>query len=86
MSRPSGRVLLVFAIAVLIGGSNFVAARFSNRELAPFWGAGLRFGIAGVYFGTSTGQVYASPNGGDSWGAIASNLPPVLSVEVQVLR
>ncbi|HKW79274.1 MAG TPA: EamA family transporter [Candidatus Limnocylindria bacterium] len=28
---------------ILIGGSNFVAVRFSNAELAPFWGAAIRF-------------------------------------------
>jgi photosystem II stability/assembly factor-like uncharacterized protein len=39
----------------------------------------------GVYFGTTGGQVYASPNGGDTWDTVASNLPPVLSVEVQTL-
>src|SRR5678815_1561484 len=39
----------------------------------------------GVYFGTTGGQVYASANAGDSWSAIVSNLPPVLSVEVQTL-
>ncbi|HEV8670090.1 MAG TPA: EamA family transporter [Candidatus Limnocylindria bacterium] len=33
----------MFAGVVLIGGSNFVAVRFSNAELPPFWGAGLRF-------------------------------------------
>jgi drug/metabolite transporter (DMT)-like permease len=33
---------------VLIGGTNFVAVRFSNRELPPFWGAGLRFAVAGL--------------------------------------
>jgi drug/metabolite transporter (DMT)-like permease len=33
---------------VLIGGSNFVAVRFSNAELAPFWGAALRFLPAGA--------------------------------------
>ena len=38
----------MFALVVLIGGSNFVAVRFSNRELPPFWGAGLRFGLAGA--------------------------------------
>src|SRR5438552_4042379 len=48
MNRPSGVVLAVFAAVVLIGGTNFVAVRFSNRELPPFWGAGLRFAIAGV--------------------------------------
>jgi drug/metabolite transporter (DMT)-like permease len=33
---------------VLIGGSNFVAVRFSNREVPPFLGAGVRFGLASV--------------------------------------
>ncbi len=39
----------------------------------------------GIYFGTTGGQVYASADSGDSWSAIASNLPAVLSVEVQTL-
>jgi len=39
----------------------------------------------GVYFGTTGGQVYGSPNGGDSWAPIVRDLPAVLSVEVQSL-
>jgi hypothetical protein len=39
----------------------------------------------GIYFGTSGGQVYVSPNAGDSWSPIVQNLPAVLSVEVQTL-
>jgi hypothetical protein len=39
----------------------------------------------GVYFGTTGGQVYASPDGGDSWTAIVHDLPAVLSVEAQTL-
>ncbi len=39
----------------------------------------------GVYFGTSGGQVYVSPNAGDSWAPIVRDLPGVLSVEVQTL-
>jgi photosystem II stability/assembly factor-like uncharacterized protein len=39
----------------------------------------------GVYFGTSGGQVYASPDAGDNWSPIVRDLPPVLSVEVQTL-
>jgi len=39
----------------------------------------------GVYFGTTGGQVYASADSGDHWEAIVRDLPPVLSVEVQVL-
>jgi photosystem II stability/assembly factor-like uncharacterized protein len=40
----------------------------------------------GVYFGTTGGQVYGSADGGDSWQAIVRDLPPVLSVEAQLLR
>ena len=43
-----------------------------------------RLDPCGVYFGTTGGQVYASPVGGDRWAPIASNLPAVLSVEVQL--
>ena len=39
----------------------------------------------GIYFGTTGGQVYASADSGDNWSAIARDLPPVLSVEVQTL-
>ena len=39
----------------------------------------------GIYFGTTGGQVYASADSGDSWSAIARDLPAVLSVEVQTL-
>jgi photosystem II stability/assembly factor-like uncharacterized protein len=40
----------------------------------------------GVYFGTSGGQVYVSPDAGNNWNAIAEHLPPVLSIEAQVLK
>jgi photosystem II stability/assembly factor-like uncharacterized protein len=40
----------------------------------------------GVYFGTSGGQVYVSPNAGDEWTPIVEHLPAVLSVEVQTLK
>ncbi len=39
----------------------------------------------GIYFGTTGGQVYASPDAGDHWTAIVRDLPAVLSVEVQTL-
>ena len=39
----------------------------------------------GIYFGTTGGQVYCSPDGGDTWSAIVRDLPAVLSVEVQTL-
>jgi photosystem II stability/assembly factor-like uncharacterized protein len=40
----------------------------------------------GLYFGTSTGQVFASTDEGDSWSEIAAYLPPIWSVEVAVLN
>lgn len=47
---PGGFTLAAFGLAVLLGGANFVAVRISNQELAPFWGAGLRFGLAAALF------------------------------------
>jgi photosystem II stability/assembly factor-like uncharacterized protein len=40
----------------------------------------------GIYFGTTGGQVYCSPDGGDNWSPIVRDLPAVLSVEVQTLK
>jgi hypothetical protein len=42
--------------------------------------------VPGLYFGTSTGQVFASSDEGDSWQAIASYLPSVTSVEVAIVE
>jgi photosystem II stability/assembly factor-like uncharacterized protein len=39
----------------------------------------------GIYFGTTGGQVYASPDAGNTWSAIVRDLPSVVSVEVQTL-
>jgi photosystem II stability/assembly factor-like uncharacterized protein len=39
----------------------------------------------GIYFGTSTGQVFASADAGDSWTEIAGYLPGVASIEVAVV-
>ncbi len=44
------------ALAAFVGcnfavATNPIAVRFSNRELAPLWGAGLRFGIAALLLG-----------------------------------
>ena len=39
----------------------------------------------GLYFGTSTGQLFASADEGESWSEIASYLPAIASVEVAVL-
>lgn len=42
-SVTPGLVLAAFLVMVVLGGANFVAVRFSNVELPPFWGAGARF-------------------------------------------
>jgi drug/metabolite transporter (DMT)-like permease len=39
-----------FLTAVVLGGVNFVAVRYSNEELDPIWGAALRFGLAAAVF------------------------------------
>jgi hypothetical protein len=36
----------------------------------------------GLYFGTSSGELWMSRNEGDSWEMIASHLPRILAVEV----
>lgn len=48
--RPDALTLAAFGMAVMLGGGNFLAVRFSNQELPPFWGAGLRFGLAALSF------------------------------------
>jgi drug/metabolite transporter (DMT)-like permease len=57
LDRPA---LGAFSGAVLIGGSNFVAIRFSNRELDPLWGAGMRFALAAAVFGLLCGALRLS--------------------------
>jgi hypothetical protein len=42
--------------------------------------------VPGLYFGTTTGQVFASADEGDTWSEIASYLPAISSVEVAVLE
>jgi drug/metabolite transporter (DMT)-like permease len=40
--------LAAFLGSTLLAGGNAVGIRFSNRELSPLWGAGLRFSLAAV--------------------------------------
>ena len=47
---PDAPTLGAFLVAVGLGGANFLAVRYSNRELEPFWGAGLRFALAALLF------------------------------------
>jgi photosystem II stability/assembly factor-like uncharacterized protein len=41
-----------------------------------------RHDTPGLYFGTSTGQLFASADEGDTWTELADHLPPIWSVEV----
>lgn len=43
-------MLGAFAVTVVLGAGNFIGVGFSNRELDPFWGAAVRFGLAAVIF------------------------------------
>ncbi|HVR89143.1 MAG TPA: EamA family transporter [Candidatus Limnocylindria bacterium] len=72
MRRPDTTVLLVFALVVLVGGSNFVAVRFSNRELPPFYGAGIRFvGASLLLLALSRAMRLSLPRGRPLAGALA---------------
>jgi drug/metabolite transporter (DMT)-like permease len=56
-SEPDRLALAAFLGAVVIGGTNFVGVRYSNRELDPLWGAGLRFALSAVVFGLLCGAL-----------------------------
>ena len=43
------------------------------------------YDVPGLYFGTSTGQVFASADEGESWSEIANYLPAISSVEVAIV-
>lgn len=43
-------VLGAFLVGSVFAGGNGIGIRFSNRELDPLWGAGLRFSLAALLF------------------------------------
>ncbi|MFN2134331.1 MAG: DMT family transporter [Candidatus Promineifilaceae bacterium] len=47
---PGRRVLLAFAVFVLISGLASIAIRVTYHEMAPFWSGALRFGLAALVF------------------------------------
>ncbi|MEX2624330.1 MAG: EamA family transporter [Acidimicrobiia bacterium] len=47
-SRPPASALAAFTAVVVLGGANAVAVKQTVQELAPLWGAALRFGVAGL--------------------------------------
>jgi len=74
------------------GGDTWIRAGDGLPQESAFVGV-LREAMAvdrldpvGVYFGTSTGQVYGSADEGRTWSLVADNLPPVWSVEATAGR
>jgi drug/metabolite transporter (DMT)-like permease len=51
VSSDDARVTLAaFVTGAVLAGGNAIGIRFSNRELDPLWGAGLRFALAAALF------------------------------------
>jgi drug/metabolite transporter (DMT)-like permease len=48
--RAEPTAIVAFAMLVVLIGTNLVAIRIGNRELAPLWHAGFRFLIAAILF------------------------------------
>ena len=40
----------------------------------------------GIYFGTTSGEIWASVDEGESWSNIAAHLPEIYSVEVAMVK
>ncbi|MBA3960246.1 MAG: exo-alpha-sialidase, partial [Chloroflexi bacterium] len=73
------------------GGDNWIRAGDGLPQRDAYVGV-LREAMAvdrldpvGVYFGTSTGQLYGSTDEGRWWRLIADQLPSIWSVEAMVL-
>ena len=73
------------------GGGSWQALREGLPQSNVFFGvlrqamATDRLEPAGVYFGTNSGELYASADEGDSWRRIAQHLPLITSVETLVV-
>ncbi|MGH3442385.1 MAG: DMT family transporter [Nitriliruptorales bacterium] len=68
---PGPSTLAAFLGTVVIGGSNFTAVAFSNKELAPLFGATVRFGAAAVLmFAITFAGRYRLPRGRAITGAV----------------
>ena len=50
MATDERATLAAFLASAVLAGGNGVGVRFSNRELDPLWGAGLRFGLSAALF------------------------------------
>jgi drug/metabolite transporter (DMT)-like permease len=73
--RAGQLIIAAFVLEAVLAGGNGVAIRFSNRELAPLWGAGLRFAIAaGMLLAVSAALKVALPRGKALLGAVLFGL------------
>jgi drug/metabolite transporter (DMT)-like permease len=64
---PNNKVLAAFVLVIFLGGSNSVAIRIGNQELAPFWGAFLRLMPAAlIYWAILFGRKMSMPTFKDS--------------------
>ena len=69
-TSPDRATLFAFFSAAVIGGSNFVAVRFSNEDLDPMWGATLRFALASlILFAIAKARRLTLPRGHAALGA-----------------
>ena len=74
------------------GGASWQAMRNGLPQENVFFGvlrqamATDRLDPAGVYFGTSSGTLFASADEGESWAPVAEHLPTILSVETMVVE
>lgn len=63
-SRPDRITLAAFFGTVFIGGTNFIAVKFSNAELTPLYGAGVRFlAASAIFFGIAWVRKMELPRG-----------------------
>jgi drug/metabolite transporter (DMT)-like permease len=72
MPASGERIALgAFLVASVLAGGNAVGVRFSNRELSPLWGAGIRFALAtAILAGLMAALRLAPPRGRALTGAV----------------
>ncbi len=74
-ARSDPATVAAFITIVLFGGLNALAVRASNHELAPLWGAALRFGLASaVLFSIVTVRRVPLPRGSALTGSVLYGL------------
>jgi drug/metabolite transporter (DMT)-like permease len=56
--------LAAFLVASVLAGGNAIGVRFSNRELEPLWGAGLRFALAAMLLAALMAALRLAPPAG----------------------